>query len=264
LAESLNAREIAKPRKKSGKHHEDVDWASLIEGAAEVIKSDAKVRVVLSANLSNEALFLARELFVRRLDAEVVVPEWKGDERQIKNSHGDWISSFDSHPNSNGARLLGLHMVEKGELEEFLLSSNCPVLIFDAYSHPWLQEDDPAHLLKGQDIVVMGRFQTPLSRRAKWLIPQTSWIETEGTYTSSTGRVQLAKRGLYPAQMAKPPWEIFSLLTRAVDSEFEIASSPRDVFLQLAAEVPVFAGMTYGRLAFEPGIQVLEEVPNVG
>ncbi|MCP4902507.1 MAG: 2Fe-2S iron-sulfur cluster binding domain-containing protein, partial [bacterium] len=107
LAESLNAREIAKPRKKSGKHHEDVDWASLIEGAAEVIKSDTKVRVVLSANLSNEALFLARELFVRRLGAEVVVPEWKGDERQIKNSHGDWISSFDSHPNSNGARLLG-------------------------------------------------------------------------------------------------------------------------------------------------------------
>jgi NADH-quinone oxidoreductase subunit G len=264
LAESLNKRDVSEPLERKNKHLNPASWTDVIEGVAAMLKSQAKAFVVLSANLSNEALFLARELFVSKIGAEVVVPILPGEERQIKNGHNEWLSSHDAHPNSSGAKLLGLHTVDQAELEEFLLSSNGPLLVLDAHAHPWLEEEDTPHLLKGQDSAVMTRCHTPLSRKATWVMPQASWIETEGTYTSSTGRVQLAKRGLYPAGAAKAPWEILSLLTRSVDSEFELPSSPSEVFGRLAAEVPAFAGMTYGRLAFEPGIQALEEVPNVG
>lgn len=264
LAESLNSRDVSEPLERREKKLETTSWGNLVTGVSALLKSDAKVRVILSANLSNEALFLARQLFVSKVGAEVVVPVYQGEERQIKNGHQEWVTSHDAHPNAAGAKLLGLRIVDKAGLEEFLLSSNGPVLVFDAHAHPWLEEEGTAHLLKGQESAVMTRCHTPLSRRADWVMPQSSWIETEGTYTSSTGRVQLAKRGLYPPGLTKAPWDILSLLTRSLDPEFELPSSPREVFKQLAEEVPAFAGMTYARLAFEPGIEVLEEVPNVG
>ena len=41
-------------------------------------------------------------------------------------------------------------------------------------------------------------------------------------------------------------------------------ASARAIFEELVGEVPAFAGMAYRRLAMEPGIPLLEEVPHVG
>jgi predicted molibdopterin-dependent oxidoreductase YjgC len=82
--------------------------------------------------------------------------------------------------------------------------------------------------------------------------------------TSSTGRVQLARRGLFPRGQAKPAWEILALAARQLELTVATPLAPRTFFEEMAAEVPPFAGMTWRRLTTEPGIPVLEEVGHVG
>jgi predicted molibdopterin-dependent oxidoreductase YjgC len=91
-----------------------------------------------------------------------------------------------------------------------------------------------------------------------------SWIETEGTFISSTGRVQLARRGLFPRGQAKTMRAILSLLAVRLGIDRDAHPTARSVFEELAAETPAFAGMTYGRLRGEPGLPVLEEAAHVG
>ena len=103
-----------------------------------------------------------------------------------------------------------------------------------------------------------------MSRRAATLLPVASWAETEGTYSSSTGRVQLARRALAPTAQARPAWEILFRLAVELGVEEDRRVSPRTVLEDLVAEVPAFAGMSHRRLATEPGIPLLEEVGHVG
>jgi predicted molibdopterin-dependent oxidoreductase YjgC len=90
-----------------------------------------------------------------------------------------------------------------------------------------------------------------------------SWAETEGTYTSSTGRVQLARRAFYPKGQVLPPWEILHRIGVAAGVYEECTVSPSSLFERLAAAVGAFQGMTYRRLEAESGITVSEEVVDV-
>jgi formate dehydrogenase major subunit len=136
--------------------------------------------------------------------------------------------------------------------------------VLDNRAHPWLTEPAAATAVGDRRLAVLAREHTDLSRRAELVLPVASWVETEGTYTSSTGRVQLARRGVFPAEKAKPPWEILHLVGAEMGIVAPGTPSPRSVFEELVGEVPAFAGMTYRRLEVEPGVPVLEEVPHVG
>jgi len=258
LAESLNRRELAEPR---GPQGEALSWADASSRLAEVIGSGA--RVVASANLSNEALYLCKQILVNHAGLEVVVPTDSGEQRQIKNARDEWISSQDSHPNSAGARLIGLPTVDGAGLAEFVTATNAPLLVLDNLAHSWLDSEQAREALIGRRLVVCGRLHTYLSRAADLVLPATSWIETEGTYTSSTGRVQLARRGLFAAGQAKTMREILSLLAVEMGLDRPARPTAREIFQEVAAEVPAFAGMTYKRLDGEAGLPVLEEAPHV-
>jgi len=264
LAESLNAREVERPAAlREGGHH-TLTWRQAIAEVAALLQGRRDARVVASANLSNEALYLAKKLFADQLGLEVLVPVKPGEPRAIKNGRRQWVSSVDAHPNSTGARLMGLQLGDAAALEAFLTDASGPVVVLDAHAHPWLDTDGAANALKGRQLVVLARTHTTLTPAAQLLLPAASWVETEGTYTSSTGRVQLAERGLYPRADAKAVWEVLGLLGAALGAGTDPAATPRALFEAMTAEVPAFAGMTFRRLSVEPGIPVLEEVPHVG
>jgi len=264
LAESLNAREIEQPAALRNGEPQPIGWQQAVAELANLLHANRNARVVASANLSNEALYLAKRVFVDQLGLELLVPVDAGEPRAIKNGRREWVSSIDAHPNSTGARLMGLPLGDAAALESFVKSSTGPVIVLDAHAHPWLDSESAAKALARQEIVVFARSRTALTQRATLLLPSASWIETAGTYTSSTGRVQLAERGLYPRAGARAQWEVLALLGAALGAGTDPAATPRALFETMAAEVPAFAGMTFRRLSVEPGIPVLEEVSNVG
>ncbi len=265
LAENLNSRDVDRPQRREGSSLVPISWKEALEQIAELIRDNANARVIASAGMSNEGLYLAKKLLAGHAGLEVVVPVHHGEQRKVKNARGEWVESANAHPNATGAKLMGLHMVDNEKLESFLMTSTGPVLVLDNRAHPWLESDAAAQDVANQRLVALTRTHTPQSRKADLVLPAASWIGMEGSYTSSTGRVQLTKRGIYPVGQAKPVWEILFLLGVILEVEEERAITPRMVFEELVTEVPAFAGMTYPRLASESGVPVLlEEVPNVG
>ncbi|MCD4749311.1 MAG: (2Fe-2S)-binding protein [Thermoanaerobaculales bacterium] len=261
LASDLNNRDLDRPAVRSGSTFSTLTWNEALVILAETIVTK-KPRIVASANLSNEALFLIRRLFVEHLDLEVVVPTDSGAQRWIKNERGTRIESIEVQPNGTGARLIGLSMVDEKGLRDFVSQSS--VILLDNRAHAWLAGPDAAAELRGRLAAVFGRRHTELSRTADLIFPTASWFETEGSFTSSTGRVQLARPGWSPVRLGRPAWRTLTDLAVRLDLPLENCISPRRVFEEIVQEIPAFAGMTYRRLSSEPGIPILKDIPHVG
>jgi len=265
LAEGLNRRDVMRPTDRSGGEARPVIWSNGLAALHALLAGDRSAVVVASANLSNEALFLVHKVLVEAAGLQVVVPIDPGEERKVKNSRSEWVHNANTHPNSTGARMIGFRIVDEGGLEAYLTASRGAVVFLDADAHPWLHSASATQLVKGRAVAVLARTSTPLVRSARLVLPAASWVETEGTYTSSTGRVQLAHRGFGPLAEAKPVWEIVSLLGQRFGLADLGKVTPRTIFERLVAEIPAFAGVTYRRLAIEPGVPVLEgEATDVG
>jgi NADH-quinone oxidoreductase subunit G len=263
LAEGLNDRDVDRPIVRTAAGERVTTWGEITAMLHSRIAEAASTRVVASASLSNEALFLAREVLVGHLGLEVVVPVESGQPRKIKNGHNEWVSSVDAHANSSGARLIGLRTVDAADLAEFVRNGSGPILVLDDRAHPWLASDDATSAIEGRRVAVASRAMTPLAAGAELLLPMASWAETEGTYTSSTGRVQLARRAFYPKGQVLPAWDILYRIGVAAGVYEERTVSPSWLFERLAAAVGAFRGMTYRRLEVESGIMVSEEVVDV-
>jgi predicted molibdopterin-dependent oxidoreductase YjgC len=96
------------------------------------------------------------------------------------------------------------------------------------------------------------------------VLPAASWAETEGTYTSSTGHIQLAKRALAPQAQARPAWEVVFGLALALGLEQERQVSPHILFAEMAAEVAAYRGLVWGGLTDGGPLPIRLEVPGVG
>jgi len=264
LADGLNSREIDTPLRRTEDGERGVSWEGALATLAGLLRVAPKPLVVASANFSNEALYSVKRNLQESSEMMVVVPIHTGDQRRIKNGRGEWIDSVDAHPNSTGARHLGLTMVDAAALESYIRDGDGPLLILDAHAHPWLETEAAAAAAAGRSTAVMARRRTPIVDAASLVLPMASWAETEGTYTSSTGIVQLARQALPPAGQARPPWEVLHSLARHLGHEQERIMSPRVLFSEMAAEIGAFSGMTFGRLMSEPGMPVHEEARGVG
>jgi len=264
LAQGLNDREIDTPLRRTDDGERAISWEGALATLAALLQSSPKPLVVASANFSNEALYSIKRNLLESSGMVVVVPVHAGEQRRIKNDRGEWIDGIDAHSNSTGASHLGLAAVDAVVLESYIRDGDGPLLILDAHAHPWLETEAAAAAAAGRPTAVMARYRTPIADAATLVLPLASWAETEGTYTSSTGIVQLARRAFPPAGQARPPWEVLHNLARHLGHEQQRIMSPRVLFAEMAAEVGAFAGMTFGRLMTEAGMPVHEEARGVG
>ncbi len=264
LADGLEHRTIDVPLERVGENQRRVSWDEALAEVAQWLRDAPQTLVVASANMCNEALFAVRRNLVEGAQMEVIVPISEGEIRRIKNGRGIWISSTDAHPNSTGVRHLGLTTVDAANLESYLRDGTGPVLILDAHAHSWLESAGAATIAANRQVAVLARHGTPLVDTAQIAMPLASWAETDGTFTSSTGRVQLANNALPPVGQAQRAWEVVYRLAVELGIEQERTVTTRILFAEMVAEVAAFSGMTWGRLSAEPGMPVHEEVVGVG
>jgi NADH-quinone oxidoreductase subunit G len=263
LAEGLNQRDVDRPLLREREHERPLAWDEAIAWLADALRNARRPMVVASARHSNETLFAIRRQLIEGARIEVVVPCHTGERRAVKNGQGTWVESVDAHPNTAGARLLGLPVVDAATLESYLRDGDGPLLLLDAHAHPWLTGEAAAAAVAGRPLAVVARTRTPLADAATLVLPAASWAESEGTYTSSTGRVQLARRALPAAAGAREPWELVYRLAVALGIEQKRTMSPRVLFAEMAAETAAFSGMTWGRLLAGASLPVHQEVSGV-
>ncbi len=124
--------------------------------------------------------------------------------------------------------------------------------------------DNGAHIRRCLDacefIVLQEILPSDTTRYADVLLPGASFAEKTGTFTSTERRIQMVNQAIQPIGQARPDWEIVAELARRLlasngrrveAGEFAAwdYASPEQVMQEIAALVPIYAGVTYQRLA---------------
>jgi formate dehydrogenase major subunit len=96
-------------------------------------------------------------------------------------------------------------------------------------------------------LVVQDIFLTETAEFADVILPATSYLEKDGTYTNTDRRVQLGRKVLDPPGQARLDWEVIQDIARRIGLDWRYGS-PREVFEEMASVMPNYATLTYDNL----------------
>jgi formate dehydrogenase major subunit len=96
-------------------------------------------------------------------------------------------------------------------------------------------------------LVVQDIFLTETAEFADVILPATSYLEKDGTYTNTDRRVQLGRKVLDPPGQARVDWEVVQDIANRIGLGWDYAS-PREVFEEIVAVMPNYANLSYDNL----------------
>jgi len=96
-------------------------------------------------------------------------------------------------------------------------------------------------------LIVQEIFMTETAAKADVVLPASSFLEKEGTFTNGERRVQRVNRVVEPLQNTKPDGQIIVEVMRAMGYDQPDYSAP-EVLREIAGVVPFFKGITWDRL----------------
>jgi predicted molibdopterin-dependent oxidoreductase YjgC len=99
-------------------------------------------------------------------------------------------------------------------------------------------------------------FHNTTTRYADVIFPATCFAEKDGVFTNSDRRVQLVRKAVEPPGQAREDWRILCDVARAAGYRMPEYGGPAEVYDEMAAVTPKFAGISHARLAERPfGLQ---------
>jgi formate dehydrogenase major subunit len=96
-------------------------------------------------------------------------------------------------------------------------------------------------------LVVQDIFLTETAEFADVVLPATSYLEKDGTYTNTDRRVQLGRKVMDPPGQARPDWEIVQDIARRIGLEWSYGS-PSEVFDEMVALMASYKNLNYDNL----------------
>jgi NADH-quinone oxidoreductase subunit G len=238
----------------------DPNWEQALAAIATALaasrreQAGARIGVIASAQLTNEELFLIREIFQAALGAQVTasVPKTPG-------SSDAFLIKADKNPNTLGATLLGMAGPDAPAAAEIVgeaLAGNLDVL--------WVMGHDLVELFGEEKVrqlsqrvglfVFSGTNQNSTLSLAHWVLPSAAYVEKDGTFVNCYGRVQRIGRAFPPLKNSREDWRILLDLAAMLGLPFDWPG-PEKIFLALAKAVAAFEGLTYDMIAAQ-GVDV--------
>ncbi|MBF0511204.1 MAG: (2Fe-2S)-binding protein [Candidatus Omnitrophica bacterium] len=227
-----------------------MSWDKAIEVVADTIRPIIqanradKIGVLASAQLTNEDLFLVRQLFKEtgaQVDFRVPEKPGEGDEFLLK---------ADRNPNTAGAlKIIGTDVQAEEILKKARQGAFEVLYVFGA---------DLVKLL-GTEVVgeIAGKVKlfvyqgSNINETCLWAhlnLPSSVYAEKDGTLTNCQQKVQRLWPAFLPLGEAKADWEILSLISEKLGKPLGYKNSSA-VFDALAKKVPGFAGMSYEKIS---------------
>ncbi len=218
-----------------------------------------RIGVIASAQLTNEELFLIREIFRGALGAQVSasVPETSG-------SSDDFLIKADKNPNTLGATLLGLAGPDAPDTKHIVdeaLAGNLDVL--------WVAGHDLVELFGEENVrklrekvglfVFSGTNENATAPLAHWVLPSAAYVEKDGTFVNCHGRLQRIGRAFAPVGDSREDWRILLELAERLGLGFDWRD-PERIFLALAAAEPSFTELSYKAIGAQ-GVDVATAKP---
>ncbi len=167
-----------------------------------------------------------------------------GDDAARKSLEVRWGATLPAETGLGLARML--RAARDGDVKAMLL-------LGDSYNY------ENGELSEGYDalerlefLVVCDSFLSPAAQRASVVLPSATFAEDEGTYTNLERRVQLSSKALTPRGLeVLPTWRIISRIAQSMGVQGFGYETAGQVFEDLAAASPVYAGISHQRLIKE-------------
>jgi len=233
---------ILEPARRIEKAPEILDWKGVLVEVStkliEIVKDDSNsTAVLLSPQLSNESLYLARKLFLEQLKLSHVYlfsPNKEGYQ-------DDFLIRSDKNPNRKGAELLGfleseakikkvIELAKQGKLKALYLFGQDLLTLF---SDPKISE-----IFEKIGLTIFhGTNSNLTSEASRYVLPSASYAETSGTFTNFEGKTQRFYQALAPIENTKKDLEILSAFAAQFGFEWAYANE-RSVFEEMNSQMP--------------------------
>jgi len=127
--------------------------------------------------------------------------------------------------------------------------------LFVMGENPMLSDPDINHVKEALSnlelLVVQDIFMNQTAELADVVFPAQSYAEKAGTVTATDRRVQRVRKAIEGVGETKTDWEIISLLAERMGSRKFAYETPIEIFEEIRALTPSYAGITYFRLDSE-------------
>ncbi len=145
-------------------------------------------------------------------------------------------------PTNTGGRVTDfIEQAEAGMLKAFYVFGEDPVM----------SEPNQAKVIESLDklefLVVQEIFMSETAKMADVILPATCYAEKDGTFTNTERRVQRVRKAVEPPGQARADWQIICDVSAALGYPMEYPS-PAEIFAEMAALNPAYAGISYQRI----------------
>ena len=235
--------------------HQGVDstWEQAIAAIAAALeklrrnRTNSRIGVIASTQLTNEEFFLIREIFQGALGAQVTaaVPTPSG-------YSDDFLIKADKSPNTLGATLLGLSgpgaPAAASIIDEALQGRIEALWVFGHDLATLIDETTLQELSRKLRLFVFsGTNENPTVSRSHWVLPTAAYVEKDGTFVNCHGRIQRIGRAFPPLPDSREDWGILLEIARQLNHPLAWRN-PQEILLGLAKALAPFAGLTYEKI----------------
>jgi NADH-quinone oxidoreductase subunit G len=226
-------------------------WAATLAATIGRLRDVARrgaVGIVVSAQASNEEIYLARRL-ATALEARVAGIAWSPPDAY----HDQFLIKADKNPNTRGLQLQGL--APDGAVDELLADAARGALealvLVRVDLTTWREAASVrAALEQVPCLVVLDTDQRETMEFATSVLPIATYAESDGTFTNFAGRVQRVTAAIPPPGEARPGWRVLAELLGLVSGDGARARA-EDVFFWLGGDCAPFRGLTFGSLGVQ-------------
>ena len=217
--------------------------AGLLAKAREQGRS-GRIGVLASPDMTNEELFLVRQLFREELSAALAF-----EMAEPAGHKDDFLITADKHPNRAGAReILGTGLAKGEELLARAARGDLDALLVFHWDIAALAGADRlAAAARGAPLYVFATHENRTTYAARFALPVANFAEQSGTFTNCQGRVQRIAKAVEPLGESRPAWKILCEFSDALRLGWTHESA-ESVFAELSASVHAFAGMSWQTL----------------
>ncbi|MBL0939686.1 MAG: (2Fe-2S)-binding protein [Gemmatimonadaceae bacterium] len=244
----FNRRDRAdQPHVRVGSTLQIAEWDDAIQAAVSAL-SGRSLKVHVSANLSNEALFLL-ERVIAHVGGKGSFSVVRGAESPLPGA-SDLALRAERAANGTGARHLGYS--EVGGLADVVRDGDAVLVVGDD-----LSTVDASVLARAGSFVYIGTtLPAAAVAHASVILPITNTLEEEGSFTNLRGRVQRFMQSRTAPGVARPSWFVLADLLAAFGGEGRFYL-PSEIFAALTHVHATYAGLEYEALGLK-GLPILE------
>jgi len=203
-----------------------------------------QIGVIASAQLTNEELFLIREIFQNSLGARV-----SSNISEKPGSADDFLIKADKNPNTRGATLLGLAGPDAPDAEQIVdeaVSGKLGALW--VFGHDLVElfgEERVRELAEKVGLFIFsGTNDNATVPFAHWVLPTAAYVEKDGTFVNCHGRVQRIGRAFAPLEDTREDWRLLLDLAGRLGQTLAFRG-PQEIFDGLAKASSAFEGLSY-------------------